>query len=159
MSHTLYTAVIIRRNEFIRTLRAGTTLVVDRYAFSGVAYSHAKGLPLWWCRAADAGLPAPDAVLMLTLDTNTAEQRADYGNERYETVDMQTRVRHAYTHLFDANTWTVSVSTDSSCCVDMFAECGCICYHRSSARHNCTVGTRMYSQCECTDHSRTVAHT
>ena len=36
------------------TLRAGTTLVVDRYAYSGVAFTAAKALPgldLEWCKA------------------------------------------------------------------------------------------------------------
>lgn len=35
------------------TLRAGTTLVVDRYAYSGVAFTAAKALPgldLEWCK-------------------------------------------------------------------------------------------------------------
>jgi thymidylate kinase len=31
-------------------LREGTTLVVDRYSFSGVAFSAAKGLDLNWCK-------------------------------------------------------------------------------------------------------------
>jgi dTMP kinase len=31
-------------------LRAGTTLVVDRYSYSGVAFSAAKGLDLDWCK-------------------------------------------------------------------------------------------------------------
>ena len=31
-------------------LRAGTTLVVDRYSYSGVAFSSAKGLDLSWCK-------------------------------------------------------------------------------------------------------------
>ncbi len=36
------------------TLRAGTTLVVDRYAYSGVAFTAAKAvkaLDLAWCKA------------------------------------------------------------------------------------------------------------
>ena len=31
-------------------LRGGTTLIVDRYSFSGVAFSAAKGLDLTWCK-------------------------------------------------------------------------------------------------------------
>jgi len=40
------------------TLRAGTTLVVDRYAYSGVAFTAAKALPgldLEWCKARPIG--------------------------------------------------------------------------------------------------------
>ena len=38
-------------------ITSGTTIVMDRYAMSGTAYSHATGLPLSWCKAADQGLP------------------------------------------------------------------------------------------------------
>ncbi|CAL5386151.1 unnamed protein product [Camellia sinensis] len=31
-------------------LRSGTTLIVDRYSFSGVAFSSAKGLDFEWCK-------------------------------------------------------------------------------------------------------------
>lgn len=31
-------------------LRSGTTLIIDRYAFSGVAFSSAKGLDVEWCK-------------------------------------------------------------------------------------------------------------
>ena len=50
-------------------LAAGTNLVCDRYAFSGVAFSSAKGLDLDWCMSCDRGLPAPDAVIYLGIIT------------------------------------------------------------------------------------------
>jgi dTMP kinase len=31
-------------------LKNGTTLVVDRYSYSGVAFSSAKGLDIEWCK-------------------------------------------------------------------------------------------------------------
>lgn len=31
-------------------LLSGTTLVVDRYSYSGVAFSAAKGLDIEWCK-------------------------------------------------------------------------------------------------------------
>ena len=31
-------------------LRCGTTLIVDRYSYSGVAFSSAKELDLLWCK-------------------------------------------------------------------------------------------------------------
>ena len=46
---------LARRSALMEaTLRAGTTLVVDRYAYSGVAFTAAKALPgldLEWCKA------------------------------------------------------------------------------------------------------------
>lgn len=47
-----------KRRALVDALRAGKTLVIDRYAFSGVAYTAAKALPgldLDWCKAPDAG--------------------------------------------------------------------------------------------------------
>ncbi|KAJ0788826.1 putative thymidylate kinase, P-loop containing nucleoside triphosphate hydrolase [Helianthus annuus] len=33
-----------------RLLKSGTPLIVDRYSYSGVAYSSAKGLDIEWCK-------------------------------------------------------------------------------------------------------------
>jgi dTMP kinase len=54
------------------------TVVCDRYAYSGVAFSSAKESlqdDLEWCRSCDVGLPAPDAVIFLDLTQEQAEQR------------------------------------------------------------------------------------
>lgn len=59
-------------------LQNGTTVVCDRYAYSGVAFSSAKPTlahDLAWCQACDVGLPAPDAVIFLDLTQDEAEQR------------------------------------------------------------------------------------
>ena len=45
-------------------------------------------------QAPDRGLPAPDAVLLLTLAPEVAAQRGEYGEERYERLDFQKAVRH-----------------------------------------------------------------
>ena len=58
-----------------------TTIVCDRYAHSGVAFSSAKPSlenDLDWCKACDVGLPAPDAVIFLDLSQEQAEQRGGY---------------------------------------------------------------------------------
>jgi dTMP kinase len=39
------------------TIASGTSIVMERYAYSGVAYSYAKGIPLDWCILSDRGLP------------------------------------------------------------------------------------------------------
>ena len=63
-------------------LQHGETVICDRYAYSGVAFTSAKPrdgqggpLPLEWCRQPDVGLPAPDAVIFLDLSQEEAEQR------------------------------------------------------------------------------------
>jgi len=80
-------------------LAAGTLVLSDRYAFSGVAFSAAKGLPLAWCRAPDVGLPAPDLTLFLDLAPEEAAARGGYGEERYEEEALQARVRTMFKNL------------------------------------------------------------
>lgn len=61
-----------------------------------MVYSAAKGNPslgLGWARAPEAGLPRPDAVVFLDLDEEKARERGGFGEERYETAEMQRRVR------------------------------------------------------------------
>lgn len=63
-------------------LLSGAHLIVDRYAFSGVAYSAAKGkarLSRDWCRGVDRGLIAPDAVIFLKVDLEKAQSRCACG--------------------------------------------------------------------------------
>ena len=43
-----------------KALDAGQHVLIDRYAYSGVAFSAAKaGMDLDWCRGPDRGLPKP----------------------------------------------------------------------------------------------------
>jgi dTMP kinase len=74
-------------SKLTRELANGTTVVCDRYAYSGVAFSSAKtvddrqsdplleDLSIDWCKAPDAGLPAPDAVIFLDLSPQVSETR------------------------------------------------------------------------------------
>ncbi|KAJ7145916.1 thymidylate kinase-domain-containing protein [Mycena epipterygia] len=89
-------------------LAQGTTVVCDRYAFSGVAFSAAKGLPLDWCRSPDVSLPAPDVTLFLDITPEKARERGGYGEERYEKEEMQRKVRDIFREIskeFDEATW------------------------------------------------------
>ena len=79
-------------HDLTKTLYDGTTIICDRYAYSGVAFSSAKVksgatsdkenmardgvdrnsdsepvMSLDWCQAPDRGLPAPDCVIFLQL--------------------------------------------------------------------------------------------
>lgn len=73
-------------------LLAGTSIVVDRYSYSGVAYSVAKGLSLDWCKNTEANLLKPDLVLLLSLSDEAIQRRGGFGAERWEAqsiCDMQ----------------------------------------------------------------------
>lgn len=87
-------------------------MVVDRYAFSGVAFSSAKGLDLEWCRNPDIGLLSPDLVLFLDLNIDEAEKRGGFGQERYEKRELQIKVREEFFKLKD-DTWKVKPLKDN----------------------------------------------
>ena len=85
--HLLYSANRWERVGLMRErLADGVTIVLDRYAFSGVAFSSAKdGMDLAWCMQPDAGLPAPNLLLHLELGANevwlaSAPLRRQYDN-------------------------------------------------------------------------------
>lgn len=94
-------------------LTSGTTIVVDRYAYSGVAYTAAKKVaPLSWCKAPDVGIPRPDRVFYLELSALAAEKRAIYGEERYELVSFQQQVENQYEELKGEEWQTLDASRD-----------------------------------------------
>ncbi|KAJ1735495.1 Thymidylate kinase [Coemansia biformis] len=87
-------------------LESGTTLVVDRYAFSGAAFSTAKRLDLTWCKAPDVGLAMPDRVFFLDIHPDDAAKRAGFGEEIYERREMQIEVRAKFFSMMD-KTWSI----------------------------------------------------
>ena len=80
------------RESMLKDLQAGKSIVCDRYVYSGVSYSCAKGLSSTWCRAPDVGLPEPDVVVYLRINSEIAEKRGGYGEERYEKKAFQEKV-------------------------------------------------------------------
>ncbi|XP_036409675.1 thymidylate kinase-like [Megalops cyprinoides] len=99
--HLLFSANRWELEPLIREkLQQGISLVVDRYAFSGVAFTSAKpGFSLQWCMNPDVGLPKPDLVLFLQLSPAVAAQRGEFGNERYENSDFQGTVLQRFQQL------------------------------------------------------------
>uniref|UniRef100_A0A2N9IU48 Thymidylate kinase n=1 Tax=Fagus sylvatica TaxID=28930 RepID=A0A2N9IU48_FAGSY len=83
--HLLFSANRWEKRSLMETkLKTGTTLIVDRYSYSGVAFSSAKGLAIEWCKAPEIGLLAPDLVVYLDIQPEKAAERGGYGGERYE---------------------------------------------------------------------------
>lgn len=74
-----------------KMLRSGITLVVDRYSYSGVAFSAAKGLDIDWCKAPEAGLLKPDLVLWLTMSASAISKRGGFGDERFVSSQYQSQ--------------------------------------------------------------------
>ncbi|XP_015910377.1 thymidylate kinase [Parasteatoda tepidariorum] len=97
--------------KMLQLLNSGVNLIVDRYAYSGVAFSYAKkGLSFSWCKQSDVGLPKPDLVLYLDLPSEAMAKRSGFGEERYEKGDFQNEVKKVYGLLREDN-WKV-ISTD-----------------------------------------------
>lgn len=113
--HLLFSANRWEKRSLMEAkLRSGISIVLDRYSYSGVAFSAAKGLDIEWCKAPESGLLAPDLVIYLDIPPEEAAKRGDYGLERYEKLEFQTEVGKNYQILRDS-TWKV---VDASLSVD-----------------------------------------
>ncbi|KAL8799275.1 MAG: hypothetical protein Q9182_006012 [Xanthomendoza sp. 2 TL-2023] len=80
----------------------GTTIIIDRYYYSGAVYSAAKDNPalsLKWAIQPEVGLPKPDLCMFLDISPADAASRGGFGDERYETSEMQKRVRNLFGEL------------------------------------------------------------
>lgn len=105
--HLLFSANRWEKRSLMETkLKSGTTLIVDRYSYSGVAFSSAKGLDIDWCKAPENGLLAPDLVAYLDISPDKAAERGGYGDERYEKLEFQQKVAEHYKVLHDAS-WKI----------------------------------------------------
>lgn len=106
--HAVHLIFSANRWEFERKMReklnSGTSLVVDRYAYSGVAYTAAKpGMDFEWCKQCDAGLIKPDLLVFMDTKLVDVEKREGFGEERYENVDFQSKVYVNFKRLLDLN--------------------------------------------------------
>jgi len=101
--HLLFSANRWEAAASIRNAIAeGTTVVIDRYYYSGIVYSAAKGNPtlsLEWARHPEVGLPLPDVCVFLDIAPEVAAKRGGFGNEKYETSAIQQRVRELFYSL------------------------------------------------------------
>jgi dTMP kinase len=101
-------------------LKAGTTVLVDRYAYSGVVYSMARGTFARWDEAmrADEGLVAPDIVFHLdTPDAAALSVRYSTPDaEIYDDHDFQRKVQKTFWDFRDqlsTDTWqTIDARND-----------------------------------------------
>lgn len=94
-----------RANQLEETLRSGKNVVMDRYIYSGIAYSLAKnGAEMDsydWLYGPDRGLPKPDLTLFLTISLEELSSRKGYGEERYEQIEFQKKVKKSFLKILD----------------------------------------------------------
>lgn len=96
--------------SIVDDLAAGRSVVMDRYIYSGIAYSLAKlrggqSSPqlddIEWLYSPDRGLPRPDITLFLTLSLKELGGRKGWGEERYEKEEFQKKVRESFELVFE----------------------------------------------------------
>ena len=88
-------------DEMKKKLSSGCNLVIDRYAYSGTAYTAAKeGMDFEWCKKCDEGLPKPDIVFFLDTSSDILKARSEYGAERYEKTEFQNIVYKNFKNFF-----------------------------------------------------------
>ena len=73
-------------------LEDGIWVVCDRYIYSGVAYSAAKGMDMKKCMEADNGIIKPDITIFLDISPEVCSKRSNFGDERYEEKEFQEKV-------------------------------------------------------------------
>ena len=96
----------------LEKLNKGTSVILDRYSYSGVAYSLAKGLNADWCKTPEKGLPRPDLIIYLKPEKmEDVVGREGFGEEMYEKADFQRKVKEAYeNHIIEKNWKIVNAS-------------------------------------------------
>eukprot|EP00210_Caulerpa_lentillifera_P008878 g8470.t1 len=98
-----------KRSSLEAKLASGVTVLADRYAYSGVAYSVAKGvtgLDKTWCQQIERGkIPKPDLVFYMDISVEAASARAGFGIERYEKTSFQESVKEVFKKLMEDEEW------------------------------------------------------
>lgn len=89
--------------EMEQVLASGTSVVLDRYVYSGVAYSLAKDNlnDAQWLLNPDRGLPKPDLTIFLTISLEELSLRKGWGDERYEKEAFQAKVKECFLQVLN----------------------------------------------------------
>ncbi|KAM0674444.1 hypothetical protein GVAV_002057 [Gurleya vavrai] len=90
--HLLFSANRWEMNEKIFEMTSNKIVFCDRYFYSGVAYSAAKGLDIEWCKKPDLGLKKPDLVFFLDVKPEEVAKREGFGDEKYEKIEYLNNV-------------------------------------------------------------------
>lgn len=69
-------------------------------------------MTLDWCKGADVGLPRPDLVIYMTVPEEVIALREGFGDEIYESLDFQAKVKHNFSKLIEDNWKVISADED-----------------------------------------------
>ena len=104
--------------EIQELLSKGTNVILDRYVYSGIAYSYVASrspstssstqepLDLEWLASPDIGLIKPDLIFFLKVSEQVTVSRGGFGEERYEKKEFQKQVALCFDKIlpFDQDT-------------------------------------------------------
>ncbi|CAK9295402.1 unnamed protein product [Gordionus sp. m RMFG-2023] len=94
-------------NMIEELLLAGITVIVDRYAYSGVAFSSSKmNISIDWCKSSDTGMIKPDIIFYIDINPENTQNRLNFGIERYESLLFQNSVYNQYSKLIEPD-WNI----------------------------------------------------
>ncbi len=104
--HILFLKIDGKIIDTIKTnILNGITIIIDRYSYSGIAFSVAKGLDFEWCKQTENGLLKPDIIIYLTGQTKNMASRHGYGSEIYERIEIQDKVKECYEKMIEIPLW------------------------------------------------------
>jgi len=124
--HELFSA---NRHECINFLKecsdSDDIFFLDRYFYSGAAYSICSGLEIEWCLSFDSDLPKPALVLWLNPPLNLVSARLAVCTdiELYESVGFQKMLDTAFRNVFAYTGARVCEITCDGPVDEVFAEC------------------------------------
>jgi len=112
--HLLFAA---NRWEKASTIREkqdeGSTIIVNRYTQSNLAYGAANGLPINWLVGLEAGLPKANLVIVLDAPPQGLLSRRPSKDSYENNNEVQRRTRAAYKELGPKFGWKIIDATGS----------------------------------------------
>jgi dTMP kinase len=108
LQHLLFAANRWEKSEEIKShLKAGETIIVNRYTESNLAYGSANGLGVGWLANLENGLPRSNLVIVLDASPQSLRSRRPRSKkDAYErSSSLQTKAQKAYRELAWKHGW------------------------------------------------------
>ena len=99
--HLLFTANRFELQNTLKNMLLTQDIILDRYIYSGIAYSVAQGLDLEWCMTKEEGLLKADKVIYLDIDASVSASRKGFGDELYEKQQFLEKVVESFKTLIE----------------------------------------------------------
>jgi len=97
-----------KKETIDRMLSNGTTLVMNRYYHSNLAYGVSKNLELDWLMTLDRGLPKEDLCIVLEIRPTISESRSKHAGDLFENdKDLLKNVYKNYRKLAKLFNWKI----------------------------------------------------